>query len=67
MNRPTADCPRRIGVRTALAALALAAIAAAPAVALAEVTHSAQTTISADPNDVDWSYVSADAGGGGGG
>jgi len=67
MNRPTADCPRRIGARTALATLAVAAIAAAPAVALAEVTHSAQNTISAEPNDVDYTYNVGDAGAGGGG
>jgi hypothetical protein len=67
MSRTTADCPRRLGARAAFAALAIAAIAAAPVIALAEATHPASTTISAEPNDVDYQYVPDGGGGGGGG
>jgi anti-sigma-K factor RskA len=67
MSRTTAACPRRLGARAAFAALAVAAIAAAPVIALAEATHPANTTISADPSDVDYQYVPDGGGGGGGG
>jgi len=66
MSRTTADCPRRLGARAAFAAVAIAAIAAAPVIAIAGATHPANTTISAEPNDVDYQYV-PDGGGGGGG
>jgi hypothetical protein len=39
-----------------LAALAISAMGAAPAVAFAEATHPAKTTISAEPNDNDFYY-----------
>ncbi len=65
--RTTADCPRRLGARAAFAALAIAALAAAPVVAFAEATHPANTTISADPTDVDYQYIPDGGGGGGGG
>ncbi|SPM31809.1 hypothetical protein [Mycobacterium terramassiliense] len=55
-----------LGVRAAIAALAIAAAAAAPVAAFTEATHPAKTTVSADPNDVDW-YFNGDPGGGGGG
>ena len=42
---------RPLDVRIALAALAIVAAAAGPAVAFAEATHPAKTTVSADPND----------------
>ncbi|WP_152531198.1 hypothetical protein [Mycobacterium sp. UM_CSW] len=68
MSRTTADCPRRLGARAAFAALAIAAMAAAPVVAITEATHPAKATISADPNDIDYYNVGeAGAGGGGGG
>jgi hypothetical protein len=57
----------RTTVRAALAALAIAAVAAAPLVAFAEVTNAAKTTVSADPNDIDWYYIPDGGGGGGGG
>jgi hypothetical protein len=70
MSRTTASHPRRLDVRTAFAALAIAAIAAAPVVALAEATHPAKTTVSADPNNddnIDYTYITGDGGAGGGG
>jgi hypothetical protein len=68
MSRTTASRPRRLGVRAALAALAIAAIAAAPVVAIAEATHLAKTTVTADPNDSDYYYwITGDGGAGGGG
>jgi hypothetical protein len=55
-------------VRSVLAALAIAAMAAAPAVAFTEAIHSTKVTVSADPNDVDNSdYTWMGSGGGGGG
>lgn len=67
MSRTTADYRRRLGVRTAFAALAIAAMAAAPVVALAEAMHPANTTVSADPSDVDYNFVGDPGAGGGGG
>ncbi|WP_156764986.1 hypothetical protein [Mycobacterium sp. 1081908.1] len=67
MSRTTADCPRRLGARTAFAALAIAAMAAAPVVAIAEATHPAKATVSADPSDVDYNFVGDPGAGGGGG
>jgi hypothetical protein len=68
MSGRTADCPRRLGARAIFAALAIAALAAAPVVTLTEATQSAKTTIGADPSDVDYYNVGeAGAGGGGGG
>jgi len=70
MSRTTASRPRRLGARAALAALAVAAIAAPPVVALAEATHPAKTTVSADPNNqdnFDYTSITGDGGGGGGG
>ena len=67
MSRTTATRPRRLGTRAALAALAVAAIAAAPVVALAEATHPAKTTVSADPNNENFDYTSITGDGGGGG
>ena len=67
MSRKTADCRRRLGVRAAFAALAIAAMAAAPVVAIAEATHPANTTVSADPSDVDYYNVGESGAGGGGG
>jgi hypothetical protein len=66
MERTTADCPRRFGARAVFAAVALAAIAAAPAVALT-ATDPGKATISAEPNDVDYSFVGDPGAGGGGG
>jgi hypothetical protein len=71
MRTTTASC-RRFDVRAALAAVALAAMAAAPLVAFAEATHSAKTTVSADPSgdyvdNFDYTSITGDAGGGGGG
>ncbi|ORW41795.1 hypothetical protein AWB90_21270 [Mycobacterium paraense] len=58
----------RLGIRASLAALAIAGAAAAPLAAFADATHPANTTISADPSDVDYYFVGdAGAGGGGGG
>jgi hypothetical protein len=54
-------------VRAVLAALAIAAMAAAPVVAFAEVTHPAKNTVNADPYDYDWYYIPDGGGGGGGG
>ncbi len=52
MSRRSAGCPRPIGARAALAALAIAAAAAAPGVAFAEAAiHPANTTVKADPTD----------------
>ncbi|WP_277622309.1 hypothetical protein [Mycobacterium sp. IEC1808] len=42
-------------------------MAAAPVVAIAEATHPAKATVSAEPNDVDYYYNVGDAGAGGGG
>ncbi len=67
MSTTTSDCRRRLGVRTAFAALAIAAMAAAPVVALAEAMHPANTTVSADPNDIDYNFAGDPGGGGGGG
>jgi hypothetical protein len=67
MRRTTANCPGLLSVRAVLAALAIAAMAAAPVVAFAEVTHPAKTTVNADPYDYDWSYIPDGGGGGGGG
>lgn len=57
---------KRLGIRAAFAALAIAGATAAPIAAFANATHPAKTTISADPNDVDW-YFNGEAGAGGGG
>ena len=66
MSKTTTGGPRRLCVRAALAALAIAAAGAAPVAAFAGATHPA--TVSADPNDVDWTYIpDGGAGGGGGG
>jgi hypothetical protein len=67
MSRITASRPRCLDVRAVLAALAIAATAAAPLVALAEATRPAKTTVSADPNDNDWWYPGDPGAGGGGG
>jgi hypothetical protein len=67
MSRTTAHRLRPPDVRAVLAALAIAAMAAAPLVAIAEATHPANTTVTADPNDVDWNYIPDGGGGGGGG
>ncbi|MCV7440647.1 hypothetical protein H7K33_00235 [Mycobacterium paraense] len=56
----------RLGIRASLAALAITGAAAAPLAAFADATHPANTTISADPTDVDY-YFTGDAGAGGGG
>src|SRR2546423_128526 len=66
MSRTTADCPRRLRARAAFAAVALAAIAAAPVIALARATHPANTTITAPPQDVHYPYAPHGGGGGGG-
>jgi hypothetical protein len=64
----TASRLRPLSWRAALAALAIAATAALPAVAFAEAIHPTKTTVSADPDD-NWDYtvVTGDGGGGGGG
>jgi hypothetical protein len=67
MSRTTARRPKPLDVRFVLAALAIATMAAAPAVTFAEATHSAKTTVSADPNDNDYYYNVGDPGAGGGG
>ena len=69
MRRTTADCPRSLGVRAGLAALAIAAIAAAPLAAFAEATHPATGTVNADPSGYDYDdwYFMPDGGAGGGG
>jgi len=67
MSRTTASRPGRVGVRAALAALAIAASAAAPAVAFAEDAHLAKTTVTADPNDDYYFWITGDGGAGGGG
>jgi hypothetical protein len=67
MGRTTARRPKPFDVRFALAALAIPAMAAAPAVAFTEAAHSAKTTVSADPNDNDYYYNVGDPGAGGGG
>ena len=67
MSRTTAHRLRPPDVRAVLAALAIAAMAAAPLVAIAEATHPANTTVSADPNDIDYYNVGDPGAGGGGG
>ena len=70
MSRTTARRPKPLDVRFVLAALAISTMAAAPAVTFAEATHSAKTTVSADPNDNDYYYYYynlGDPGAGGGG
>ena len=67
MSRTPADCRRHLGVRAAFTALAIAALAAAPVVAIAEATHPANATVSADPSDVDYNFVGDPGAGGGGG
>ncbi|ORW28070.1 hypothetical protein AWB91_02330 [Mycobacterium paraense] len=57
----------RLGIRASLAALAIAGAAAAPLAAFADATHPANTTISADPSDVDYYFVGDTGAGGGGG
>lgn len=51
MSRTTAGRPRPLVVRAAFAAVLIAAMAAAPAVAVGAATHPANTTVSAEPND----------------
>jgi hypothetical protein len=66
MGRTTAHRLRSLDVRTVLAAVAIAAMAAAPAVVFAESIHPTKTMVSADPDEVDWYYI-PDGGAGGGG
>lgn len=65
MNRTATSRPRRLDARVALAALAIAAMAAAPVVAFTDAIQPIKTT-SGDPND-DWYYIPDSGGGGGGG
>jgi hypothetical protein len=51
MTRTGADRPRPLDVRTALAALAVAAAVAAPVVALNEIIPPPATMVTAEPND----------------
>ncbi|HTY33846.1 hypothetical protein [Mycobacterium sp.] len=68
MGRTTVHRRRPPDVRFVLAALAIAGMAAAPVLAFTEAIHPANTTVSADPTDVDYNYVpDGGAGGGGGG
>jgi hypothetical protein len=60
----TASRLRPLSWRAALAALAIAATAALPAVVFAETIHPTKTMVSADPDEVDWYYI-PDGGGGG--
>jgi hypothetical protein len=64
----TASRLKPLNWRATLAALAIAAAAAVPAVAFAEAIHPTKTTMSADPDD-NWDYtiMTADGGAGGGG
>jgi len=62
MSRTTVG--RLLDLRVGLAALAIAAMAAAPVVAFTDAIQPIKTT-SGDPND-DWYYI-PDAGAGGGG
>jgi hypothetical protein len=52
-------------VRAVLAAIAIAAMAAAPLVAFADATHPSNATVGADPNDVVWTHIPDGVGGGG--
>ena len=63
MSRTTLG--RLLDIRVGLAALAIAAMAAAPVVAFTDAIQPIKTT-SADPND-DWYYLPDSGGGGGGG